>query len=124
MEMNTSSTDLPVDDAVFRGSPDYEKRRRELSWSRTVPERHPNLIVSAHAVADVEKAVKFAADRDWVVAAKSGGHSHIASSIRDDALVIDRPDRRSRPRSPLVRARGLGKDAPGAGQLRPGGAVR
>jgi FAD/FMN-containing dehydrogenase len=40
-------------------------------------------------VADVEKAVKFAADRDWVVAAKSGGHSHIGSSIRDDALVID-----------------------------------
>ncbi|MEU1272617.1 FAD-binding oxidoreductase [Streptomyces sp. NPDC005799] len=89
METNRSDADLPVGGAVFRGSPDYEQRRRGLSWTRTVPERHPNAIVPARDVADVQNAVRFAVDKGWLIAPKSGGHSHIGSSIRDDALVID-----------------------------------
>lgn len=87
--MDAHSSDLPADVVVSRGNPDYETRRRELTWNDVTPQRYPNMIVAARDVADVEKAVRFAKNNGMVVAAKSGGHSHIGSSIRDDAVVID-----------------------------------
>lgn len=75
--------------AVFRGEAGFESKRRSLAWNRRLPDRHPRAIVAAMDVVDVQRAVAFAREQDLVVAAKSGGHSCVESSIRDDALVID-----------------------------------
>ncbi|OBK22890.1 oxidoreductase [Mycobacterium asiaticum] len=49
----------------------------------------PAAIVAPTSVADVQKAVAFAAAHKLKVAARSGGHSYIGASTADGAMVLD-----------------------------------
>ncbi|WP_197514916.1 FAD-binding oxidoreductase [Mycobacterium sp. 852013-50091_SCH5140682] len=84
----SEATDV-IGRAVRRGDALYEARRRALSWNERIPEDFPDLIVSAANLEDVRDAVRHAGMHDIPVAIRSGGHSYVASSVRDRALVID-----------------------------------
>jgi hypothetical protein len=74
---------------VLRDDPGYEETRRTMVWQRAKPDRYPEAIVSATNPHDVAAAVRWAAENDLVVSARSGGHSWTGSSIRDDSVLID-----------------------------------
>jgi FAD/FMN-containing dehydrogenase len=69
------------------GDAQYEAARRAAAWNERKPERYPELIVKAASVADVQNAVRLAAERGLKVKARAGGHSWTASSIRTGLLV-------------------------------------
>jgi len=76
----------------FRGellvptSPGYDTARR--IWNGAV-DRHPACIARCTGVADVVAAVRFARERDLVVAVRSGGHGVAGHAVCDGGLVID-----------------------------------
>ncbi len=71
---------------LLRGDFGYDGARR--IWNG-IHERNPALIVQARATADVVQAVKFAGERELLLAVKSGGHSWPGHSVADGALMID-----------------------------------
>jgi FAD/FMN-containing dehydrogenase len=76
----------------FRGelllptSPGYDTARR--LWNGAI-DRHPACIARCTGVADVVAAVRFARERDLLVAIRSGGHGVGGQALCDDGLVID-----------------------------------
>src|SRR6188474_2555795 len=76
----------------FRGelllptSPSYDTARR--IWNGAV-DRRPACIARCTGVADVVAAVRFARERDLVVAVRSGGHGVSGHAVCDRGLVID-----------------------------------
>jgi hypothetical protein len=76
----------------FRGelllptSPGYDAARR--IWNGAI-DRHPACIARCTGVADVVAAVRFARERDLVVAVRSGGHGVAGHAVCDGRLVID-----------------------------------
>jgi FAD/FMN-containing dehydrogenase len=71
---------------LLPGNDGYEAARRVLNASI---DRHPALIVQPTGVADVQNAVRFANERQLLVAVKCGGHSYAGKSTCDDGLQID-----------------------------------
>src|SRR5687768_4581565 len=77
---------------TFRGEvlgPDdvgYDEHRKV--WNGSI-DRRPGLIARCTGVADVRAAVRFARDRDLLVAVRGGGHSFPGLSVCDDGLLID-----------------------------------
>lgn len=69
-----------------RGADGYEAARRATVWNGLVPDRYPDLIVQAHDVDDVVRAVSGAHGPISVV---SGGHSWAASHLRDGGTLLD-----------------------------------
>ena len=53
------------------------------------PSRRPNAVLLAETRDDIVTGVKYAKDRDWAVAVRSGGHSWAAWSVRENTLLID-----------------------------------
>ena len=76
----------------FRGelllpsSPGYDAARR--IWNGAI-DRHPGCIARCTGVADVVAAVRFARERDLLVAVCSGGHGVAGHAVCDEGLVID-----------------------------------
>jgi FAD/FMN-containing dehydrogenase len=73
-------------EVVRRGDPGYDAAR--VVWNGTV-DRYPALVVRPTSPADVVAAVRFARERELVVAVRSGGHSIAGLSTCDDGIVID-----------------------------------
>ncbi len=77
---------------VFRGEllqpgdDGYEPARK--IWNGAIDKR-PGLIARCTGVADVVAAVRFARERDLLVAVRGGGHNVAGTAVCDDGLVID-----------------------------------
>jgi FAD/FMN-containing dehydrogenase len=88
----TENIDLEKLAESFRGelvlstSPGYDAARR--IWNGAI-DRHPACIARCTGVADVVGAVRFARERDLLVAVRSGGHGVAGHAVCDGGLVID-----------------------------------
>ncbi len=78
--------------AAFRGqvvTPEdagYAEHRKV--WNGSI-DRRPALIARCAGVSDVRTAVRFARERDLLVAVRSGGHSFPGLSVCDGGMVVD-----------------------------------
>jgi FAD/FMN-containing dehydrogenase len=75
---------------VERGEPGFEEAAvgRVFNGRRPV-DRRPEAVLLAADEADVQAGVRYAAERGWQVAVRSGGHSWAAWSLRNGTLLID-----------------------------------
>ena len=71
---------------IRRDDPLYDGARRV--WNGAI-DRHPSLIARCSGAADVLAAVRFARERDMVVAVRGGGHNVAGTAVCDDGIVID-----------------------------------
>ena len=92
----------------------YEIGRQALTWQTRKSTHRPNLIIQAESVEDIVVAIKHARNTGLKVAVRTGGHSWVNSSIRNDSLLLDLgkfrslsidPDARSALVGPAVIAR-------------------
>jgi FAD/FMN-containing dehydrogenase len=60
-----------------------------MVWNERIPERFPEVIVSVRSDSDVIEAVKLARSRGLRISIRAGGHSWIATSLRDGGMLID-----------------------------------
>ncbi|HVL93345.1 MAG TPA: FAD-binding oxidoreductase [Acidimicrobiales bacterium] len=68
------------------GDPAYDEHRKV--WNGSI-DRRPGLIARCRGVADVRAAVRFARDRELLVAVRGGGHSFPGLSVCDGGILID-----------------------------------
>jgi len=68
------------------GEEGYEGARRV--WNGAI-DRRPSHIARCATVADVVAALRFARERDLLVAVRGGGHGVAGTAVCDDGLVID-----------------------------------
>lgn len=67
----------------------YEPARLAAIWNGRKTTRRPAAIVHSRDASDVQAAVRLAAHNGWRVSIRSGGHSWVATGVRDDALLLD-----------------------------------
>ena len=82
----------------------YDEHRKV--WNGSI-DRSPGLIARCTGVEDVRAAVRFARDRDLLVAVRGGGHSFPGLSVCDGGMLIDlgpMKDARVDPEAGTVRA--------------------
>jgi len=72
-----------------RGDAGYEQLRRAAVFRKNIPDRFPDLIVSAEAVEDVVAAVRLARAENLPIGVRSGGHSWTSPHLRDHSLLLD-----------------------------------
>jgi FAD/FMN-containing dehydrogenase len=88
----TAAIDADTLRTSFRGEvltpsdPGYDERRRV--WNGSIDKR-PGVIARCTGQADVISAVRFARDRELLVAVRGGGHSFPGLSVCDDGMLID-----------------------------------
>ena len=73
-------------DVVTPHSPNYDEAR--AIWNGMI-DRRPALIVRCRTASDVARSVRFARDRDLVLAVRGGGHNIAGNAMVDGGLVID-----------------------------------
>jgi FAD/FMN-containing dehydrogenase len=71
---------------LLPGNAGYDAARRVLN--RGI-DKHPALIVQPTGVADIQNAIRFAGERDLLLAVKCGGHSWSGKSTCDGGMQID-----------------------------------
>lgn len=74
---------------ITREDENYEIWRQSMHWHQSKPDRYPDLIVQAQTVADVIKAVNYAALNKHKIAIKSGGHNAGGSAMRNSGMLLD-----------------------------------
>ncbi len=72
-----------------RGDSGYEEARLAAVWNGRKPNRYPDFILIAANAEDVARGVRFAKDNGLKVGLRSGGHSIVATGIRQGGLLID-----------------------------------
>lgn len=73
-------------DVLKAGDAPYEQTRK--NWNGSF-DRKPALIARCQSTADVAAAVRFAREKDLLVAVRAGGHSYSGQSSVDDGMMID-----------------------------------
>src|SRR6266545_7755199 len=68
------------------GDTQYDAAR--AIWNGAI-DRHPGLVARCTGAADVRAAVRFARERDLLVAVRGGGHNVAGTAVCDGGLVID-----------------------------------
>ena len=71
---------------LLSGYDGYDTARRVLN---PTIDRHPALIIQPSGAADIMSAVKFARERDMLLAVKCGGHSFSGKSTCEGGMQID-----------------------------------
>ncbi len=71
---------------LLAGDDGYDAARNILNPSF---DRKPALVVQPSGVADIQDAVRFARERDLLLAVKCGGHSHSGQSTCDRGMQLD-----------------------------------
>jgi FAD/FMN-containing dehydrogenase len=71
---------------LMPGNAGYDVARRVLNRSI---DRHPSLIVQPSGAADIQNAVRFARERELLLAVKCGGHSYAGKSTCQGGMQID-----------------------------------
>jgi FAD/FMN-containing dehydrogenase len=74
---------------VERGQPGYDERRSSLCWNLRMPDRYPDVIVSATTAEEVAAAVGLARGRGMRACARSSGHSWTCAALRDGGVLVD-----------------------------------
>ena len=74
---------------LLRGDDDYEQARLAAMWNGRKSTRQPAAILLAADEADVQEGVRLAAREGWQVGIRSGGHSWVATGVRDGGLLLD-----------------------------------
>lgn len=85
---------------LLPGEPGYDSSRRVLN---AVIDQYPALIVRPSGVADIQAAVRFAGERDLLLAVKCGGHSFSGKSTCQGGMQIDLSSFRHVRADPLAR---------------------
>src|ERR1700743_3311286 len=80
---------LSTENTFSHGADGYETARRETVWNGLLPERFPEVIVQAHDTDDVVTAIRYARAHGHRVGIRSGGHSWVASHLRDGGMLLD-----------------------------------
>jgi FAD/FMN-containing dehydrogenase len=73
-------------DLIGPGDPQYDAARR--IWNGAI-DRRPALVARCTGVADVQAAVRFARERELLVAVRGGGHNVAGTATCDGGVVID-----------------------------------
>ena len=71
---------------LLPGNPAYEAARKVLNPSI---DKHPALVVQPVGVTDIREAVRFAGERNLLLAVKCGGHSYAGKSTCEGGMQID-----------------------------------
>jgi FAD/FMN-containing dehydrogenase len=71
---------------IRRDDPPYDGARHV--WNGAI-DRYPALVARCTGIADVIAAVRFARERELVVAVRGGGHNVAGTAVCDDGVVID-----------------------------------
>ncbi|HJU75709.1 MAG TPA: FAD-binding oxidoreductase, partial [Gemmatimonadaceae bacterium] len=71
---------------IGRHDPQYDAARS--IWNGAI-DRYPKLVARCTGVADVIAAVRFARERELVVAVRGGGHNVAGTAVCDEGVVID-----------------------------------
>lgn len=75
-------------EVVTRNEAVYAATRNALVWNGRKPSRYPEVIVKAASVADVQTAVRFAAENGLRVSVRGAGHQFTGIAVQD-GMVID-----------------------------------
>ncbi len=73
-------------EVITPGDVTYDEHRKV--WNGSI-DRRPNLIARCAGVSDVRSAVRFARERNLLLAVRSGGHSFPGLSVCDGGMVLD-----------------------------------
>ena len=71
------------------GEPDFQERVYGDLWNRLVPDRVPQIVVSAVDEQDVIAAIQFARENKLKVVVRGGGHNWCQPTLRNGGLLID-----------------------------------
>ena len=82
-------TDLPIIWREKAHPATYEKARVGRVFNDRRPERYPRAVAEASEIAHVVETVRLANELGCKVSIRSGGHSWVAWSVRDDAILLD-----------------------------------
>lgn len=84
-----STTTSLNDRLLWKDAPGYEEARLDAMWNGRKTERRPAAIIHPESHDDVIAAVKFAVENELRIGIRAGGHSWVATGIRENALLID-----------------------------------
>jgi FAD/FMN-containing dehydrogenase len=60
-----------------------------MVWQKRIPDRFPEVIVTVTSDAEAIEAVNLARSHGVRISVRAGGHSWIATSLRDGGMLID-----------------------------------